>query len=507
MTAAPPPHVLARYDFESYCAYMQPGYIKARHTRYLCHKLDEVAAGRIKRLIVCMPPRHSKSWHISRLFPAYYLGKYPHRQVIGATHSGSLATDFGRDVRDFIEDEQSQLVFPGVRCKQDSKAANKFHVERKGSKHRGVYVTATRTGRKSGRGADLLLVDDLLDEMETYSPAAIQQAQRALRGLRTRLQKNAAIVLLMNRTGEDDPIAYALENFKHEGWEVVSFQAIAEQDERYEMPGGEVWERKAGEALWPEMFSLEALEALRTGMPIHEWSAKYQQRPIPIGAKLVDEAWFEDRRYDDDPEDILRDALRIITTEDTSKGTATGARTAIGLIAETKRGAFLLRVWAERWQMPQIIEKSKEAAVAGNPHMVLIEDKSTGESLIQLLRAEQAGAVRPQDGQVRWRWPIEPIRPVQDKVVRFAASTPAMKNGELWLPSRQNRHTRDWLPKFEAELFRYPNTDQRDQGDMISQFLNWRRENPLEGMKSLTGFGKMSEELSNAYDQDDVAAW
>lgn len=390
MTSAPPPHILARYDFESYCAFMQPGYQKAKHTRYLCYKLDEVKAGRIRRLIVCMPPRHSKSWHISRLFAPYYLGHYPHKQVIGATHSGGLATDFGRDVRDFIEDEKHRLVFPGVRCKQDSRAANKFHIEKVNSRHRGVYVSLTRTGRKSGRGADLELIDDLLDEMETYSPAAILQAQRALRGLRTRLQKDGAIVLLMNRTGEDDPIAYALREMAHEGWEVINMQAIAEQDERYEMPGGEVWERKAGEALWPEMFPLEALEALRTGMPIHEWSAKYQQRPIPIGTKLVDEAWFEDRRYDDDPEDILREAMRVTVTEDTSKGTATGARTAIGLIAETRRGAFLLRVWAERWQMPQIIEKSKDAAVAGNPHMVLIEDKSTGESLIQLLRAEQA---------------------------------------------------------------------------------------------------------------------
>ncbi len=502
-----PLHVLARYDFISFCQWMQPGYLVANHARVLAAKLEEVAAGKCKRLIVTMPPRHSKSWHISRLFPAWYMGRFPHRQVLTCTHSGPLATDFGRDVRDFINDELFAATFPGVRCKPDSKAANKFHVVNARDRQTGIYCSLSRDGRKSGRGADLLLGDDLLDEMECYSDAKKEAARRALRGLRTRLQKNAAIILLMNRVGDDDPIAYALDTWKHEGWEVVSFPAIAEHYEEWALPDGTKWTREPGDALWPEMFDVAALEALRDGMPLHEWMSKFQQSPIPIGGKLVDEEWFVERRYHDDPRDILRSADRITISADTSKGSATGAQSALSIWAETSKGAFLCGVLADRWQMPMLVSSTKDAAEQSNPHNVLIEDKSTGESLIQILRAEQAMTLRPQPGQVRWRWPIEAIRPVQDKVVRFAAATPVMRNGEVWLPARNNPHTRSWLSKFEAEFFKYPNTPLKDQGDTVSQFINWRRENPLEGSKPLTGFGKMSEELSSAYNQDEVAAW
>lgn len=503
-----PPHVLARYDFISYCSYMQPGYIVANHARVLAAALERVAAGKLKRLIVTMPPRHSKSWHISRLFPSWYLGKYPQRQVICCTHSGQLATDFGRDVRDFINDEDFfGQVFPGVGCKPDSKAAGKFHVVRKGNKATGVYCSLSRDGRKAGRGANLLIIDDLLDEMETYSDAKKEAARRAMRGLRTRLQKDAAIVLLMNRTGDDDPIAYALETWGHEGWEVISFPALAEEREEWTLPDGTKWVREVGDPLWPEMFDKAALEALRDGMPLFEWLSKYQERPIPIGGKLVSEEWFAERRYMDDPADLLKDAQRITLSEDTSKGSATGARSAISIWAENERGAFLCGVLADRWQMPDLIARSKAAAELANPHAVLIEDKSTGESLIQILRAEQAGSLKPQPGQVRWRWPIEAVLPVQDKVIRFAAITPALKSGEVWIPAKNNPHTRDWMPKFEAEFFRYPNTELKDQGDTVSQFMNWRRENPLGGNKAPKGFGRLSEQLSEAYGGDEPSAW
>lgn len=507
--SGPTPEQWARNRYGHYCRYMRPGYVRGRHLDILCAKLDDVAKGRIKRLIVEMPPRHSKTEHIGRLFPPYFLGRYPSKKVMYATHSASIATDVGRDVRDYILDDSYQSVFPGVTCRSDSKAANKFHIERPGMRkpENGFFITISRDGRKSGRGADLLLIDDLLDEMETYSDAKKEAARRAMRGLRTRLQPNAAIILLMNRVGDDDPIAYAKEAWAHEGWEVVGFSAVAEEREEWNLPDGSQWIRQPGDALWPEMYDAAALDALRLTMPVHEWSAKFQRRPIPMGGKMVDEEWFAERRYDDEPAEILRTAQRITLTADTSKGTATGARSALGLIAENERGAFLLRVWAERWQMPLLIEHSKQAAMQGEPHAVLIEDKSTGESLIQILRAEQAGTLKPQPGQVRWRWPIVDIRPTQDKLVRFAACTPALKDGALWLPSRHNSHTSDWLPKFEAEFFRYPNTELKDQGDMISQFLNWRRENPLEGIKGPKGFGQMSEALSKAYSQDDIAAW
>lgn len=486
----------AAFDLISFCQFMQPGFMDPPHLRLVAGKLEEVAAGKIKRLIVTLPPRHGKSWLISRYFPAWYMGRNPSRQLLNCTHGGDLSTDFGRDVRDLIEDEDFQRVFPGVRCKQDSKAANRFHVTRAGTKDKGIFKALTRQGKKSGRGAHLLLIDDLLDEMEIYSEAAKEQARRAVRGLRTRLMPDAAIVMIMSRCAEDDPVGYVLDEMKHEGWEALSLPAIAEVDESHAMPDRSTWVRRAGEALWPQQYPLEALEALKAGMPLHEWFAKYGQRPIPMGARLVEEEWFKAKRYDDSIESIMGRALRITISGDTSKGTATGARTALGVFAETRDGAYLVGVAAERWQVPIIIEQLFAMARAVKPHNVLIEDKSTGEGIIQTLEADTA-----------WKWPIVAIMPPpgMDKLVRFSVSTPMMKAGHLWLPFKGHPECTAWQVKFEDEFFRYPNCSTKDQGDMLSQFLNWLRENPLPLPITKT-LGEIAEHYSELLNQS-VEVW
>lgn len=487
------PEAIARHDLLSFCRLMEPGFKTPAHIRLLAGKLEAVATGKTKRLIINLPPRHGKSWLISRFFPAWYMGKFPGHQLLNCTHGGDLSTDFGRDIRDLIEEDDFQRVFPGVQCKQDSKAANRFHITKAGTRERGIFKALTRTGKKSGRGANLLLIDDLLDEMEIYSQAAKEQAKRAVRGLRTRLMPEGAIVLIMSRCADDDPVGFVLSDLKHEGWEVLTLPAFAVSDERHMLPDGTVWARAAGDALWPEQWPAEALAALRDGMPLHEWSAKFQQQPIPLGQRLVEEEWFRDRRYDCATADILRDAVRITLSADTSKGTATGARTAIGVWAETRRGAYLLHVAAERWQVPIILEQLKALAGLHKPHSVLIEDKSTGEAIIQLLRNDE-----------RWTWPIAAIIPPpgMDKIVRFAASTPAMRESQVWLPARGHPEAK-WLPKFEAELFAYPNTPERDQGDMVSQFLNWRRENPLpDSSKAWGTLLSRFKDLGQAFDDE-----
>lgn len=489
-----PPQVLARHDLISYCQFMEPGFEAPPHIQLLAGYLKQVADGKIKRLIVSLPPRHGKSHIISKHFPAWFMGRRPNAQVLNATHTAELAVEFGREVRDAIEDPNFQAVFPGVRCKQDSKAAGRFHVQHAQRKLKGVYKCFGRRGKPAGWGADLALIDDLLDEGEIYSDAAKDEARRAVRKLRTRLMPGGAMVFIMSRGAEDDPVGYVLEELKHEGWVVLSLPAIAEHDEEHQLPYGKVWVRRAGEALWPARYPVEALEALRAGMPVHEWSAKYLQRPIPMGSRLVEELWFTDRRYDDDPEDLLRAALRITISGDTSKGTATGARTALTIWAELPRGAFLCEVAAERWQVPEIIQRIKDLCAAVHPHWLLIEDKSTGEAIIQLLRADAT-----------FTTPIEAIIPPagMDKVVRFAAATPPMKSGQVWLPRKGHPRCAHWQPKFEMELFRYPNCPEKDQGDSVSQFLNWRRENPLPQAKTSSGWAEMSQQLSQAYSAEE----
>lgn len=494
MTVAP--EVMARHDLISYCHFMQPDFMSPPHLRMLAAKLEAVERGEIKRLIVNIPPRHGKSQLISKHFPAWYFGRHPDHQVLNATHTEELATDFGREVRDFIEDESYQRVFPGVRCSQNSKAAGRFNISKNGAKANGVYKCLGRRSKAAGRGAHLLNMDDLLDEMEIYSDAAKEEARRAVRRLRTRLMPGGAVVAIMSRCADDDPVAYLLTELKHEGWEVFSLAAIAERNEVHELPFGKQWMRAQGEALWPSQYPLAALEALRAGMPLHEWCSKFQQNPIPMGTRLVEEGWFKERRYDDSIASLMRRAMRISISADTSKGTATGARTGIGVFAENRSGAYLVGVAAERWQVPVIIERLFAMAREAKPHQVLIEDKSTGEGILQTL-----------DADPKWTWPLERIMPPpgMDKVVRFSVSTPAMKAGQLWLPVKGHPECTAWQVLFEDELFRYPNCANKDQGDMLSQYLNWRRENPLP-LAVTKSLGEIATEYSELLAQD-VEVW
>lgn len=477
MSITLPPEALARHDFISFIRYVRPDLMIPKHWIIIAWWLEQIEAKRERRLILEVPIRHGKTEEAHRLFPPWYFGRGPTRQILTSTHKDSLALDCGRDIRNYVDAAEYARVFPGVALAPDSKAIGKFHVRKAGERREGVLRTVGRRGDASGVGADLLIIDDLLGETEAHSQAAKEEARIMLRALMRRLEPNAAVLLIQSRIAEDDPAGYAMEAFPMEGWRRIRFPALAEHDESHMMPDGSTWERKEGEALWQERYPLARLEQIRDQMPLHEWSSSYQQRPIPVGSRLVEEAWFENRRYTEDPASLLTDAQRIVVSADTSKGTATGARTAIGVWAERPRGTHLVEVQAERWQVPVIIERLKSICERVKPHAVLIEDKSTGEAIIQLLRADRS-----------WKWPIVAIMPPAglDKVVRFAASTPAMKTGDVWLPAKAHPSCRAWQSKYEGELMHYPNVPEKDQGDMTSQYLNWRRENPRHVQRSLS---------------------
>lgn len=489
-----PLHVLARHDFISAVKLWRPDLDLPKHWIYTAAILEDLEAGRQRYVILEEPIRHGKTERAHRLFPAWYLGRGPTRQILSATHKDSLALDCGRDIRNYVDSEEYQQTFPGVSLAPDSKAKGKFHVCKVGEKRQGVLTTVGRRGDASGRGANLLIIDDLLGETEAHSDASKEEAKIMLRALIRRCEPNASVLIIQSRVAEDDPAGYAPEAFPLLPWKRVRFPALAEENEEFVMPDGSIWARRVGDALWEERWSREYLEKQQAQLPAHEWSSSYQQRPIPMGSRLVEEEWFADRRYDDDPEDLLRAALRITISGDTSKGTATGARTALTVWAELPRGAFLCEVAAERWQVPEIIQRIKDLCAAAHPHWLLIEDKSTGEAIIQLLRADAT-----------FTTPIEAIIPPagMDKVVRFAAATPPMKSGQVWLPRKGHPRCAHWQPKFEMELFRYPNCPEKDQGDSVSQFLNWRRENPLPQAKTSSGWAEMSQQLSHAYSAEE----
>lgn len=242
----------------------------------IAERLEAVERGDIKRLMIFMPPRHGKSELASRRFPAWYLGKNPKAEIIAASYNSDLAADFGRDVRAIVAGRDSQAVFPGVALRQDSKAADRWHTNAGGA-YRAAGVGTAMTGR----GADLLLIDDpVKDREEADSELRRDRVWDWYRSTAyTRLSPDGRIVVIQTRWHEDDLSGRLLEQAANDGdqWEVLSLPAVLTN----------------GEALWPERFPLERLDAIKRTIGPREWSALYMQRPQPDEGTFFQRDWFQ----------------------------------------------------------------------------------------------------------------------------------------------------------------------------------------------------------------------
>lgn len=267
----------------SYAAYQWPGYRDADHHRLIARHLEAVERGEIKRLMITMPPRHGKSMLASEFFPAWYLGRNPDHYVVTATYAQELADDFGRKVKNQIEDPAFQAVFPGVGLADDSKSAKRFHIEGSlgGYEHslaqRGAFYAVGVGGPLTGRGAHLLLIDDPVKNREDADSEIIRKKTKDwyTSTAYTRLMPGGRIVIIQTRWHEDDLSGWLLADHDHEGWVRLDLPAINE----------------AGEALWPEQYDIESLEKIRQAIGPRDWSALYQQRPAPDTGDYFKREW------------------------------------------------------------------------------------------------------------------------------------------------------------------------------------------------------------------------
>lgn len=268
----------------AYAAYQWPGYKDAAHHRLIARHLEAVERGEIKRLMITMPPRHGKSMLASEFFPAWYLGRNPDHYVVTATYAQELADDFGRKVKNQIEDASFQAIFPGVTLAGDSKSAKRFHVHGSmgGYEHstnqRGAFYAVGVGGPLTGRGAHLLLIDDPVKNRED---AESEITRRKIRDwysstAYTRLMPGGRIVIIQTRWHEDDLAGWLQAEHMHEGWVVLDLPAIND----------------AGEALWPEQYPIEALEGIKRALTPRDWSALYQQRPSPDTGDYFKREWI-----------------------------------------------------------------------------------------------------------------------------------------------------------------------------------------------------------------------
>ena len=433
---------LAHQDLACYAMALWPRFELASHHSLIVSRLEAVERGQESRLIVCIPPRHGKSLLTSTLFPAWYLGRHPDRQVIFATYGQELSDDFGRRVRNLIVDPLHQAIFPDCRLNDDSAAAHRFNTTRGGA-----YFAVGRGGPITGRGAHLLIIDDPLKDAEEASSDTIRKslhdwfAQVAY----TRLMPGGAIVLIQTRWHSDDLAGRLLNAKDSERWELLSLPAIAEGDESF---------RKEREALWPSRFPIQELERIRTAIGGRAWASLYQQRPSAAEGAIFKRDYWQFYRQPLNTKFSLvvqscDTAFKTGTENDYSVCTTWGA---------TENGYYLLHLWRGRVEFPELKRILSSLATQWNPHAILIEDKASGQSLVQELRNSSV-------------LPVIPVKVDTDKIARAQAVTPLIEAGKVYLPE-----SAPWLAEFINEMASFPTGVNDDSVDSTTQALTYIRE-------------------------------
>lgn len=420
---------LARHYLIAYCKRMYPEYKVADHIAVIANALERVESGECKRLMISMPPRHGKSQLASEFFPAWYLGRNPDKYIITATYSQDLANDFGRKVRNQMLDPYHQSAFPDCRLVDDSKAKNKFNTTKKG-----VYYAVGVGASATGRGAHLLLIDDPLKGRKEAESEVMRQ------GLKdwytsvayTRLMPGGAIIIIQTRWHSDDLIGWVEREHKHEEWEILNLPAIDND----------------GQPLWPEQYPLETLLNIKQTIGSRDWEALYQQRPAASEGEIFKREWWQ--RYQEAPK-----LKWIMQSWDTAfKKGAENDYSVCTTWGVSNKGYYLLDCWKGKVEFPELKRTVINIAAKWNPRAVLIEDKASGQSLIQELKSNT-------------KLSILPISVDSDKLTRAYAVTPMIEAGNVYLPEEST-----WVQDFIDECAVFPNGVNDDSVDSLTQALN-----------------------------------
>ena len=420
------------------------------HIEVIAAKLAAVRAGKIRRLVVNLPPRHLKSLLASVAFPAWCLGREPSAQILCVSYAQDLADKLSRDCRHIVGSGWYRQIFPGTRLSPQRAAMPEFDTTAQGCR-----LATSVGGVLTGRGADLIIIDDPLKPEE-----ALSQAQRQASNdwydhtLYSRLNDKltGAIVLIMHRLHQDDLTAHVL---AQEAWEVVRLPALAEADEELcadTALGPQCFTRRRGEALQPEREPLAVLEHIRRTIGEYNFAGQYQQAPAPLGGGLVKAVWFP--RYG--PEELPPRFERIVQSWDTAnKASELSDFSVCTSWGVAGKNLYLLDVLRRRMEYPELKRAVREQYERLRPDVVLIEDRASGTQLIQELLADGLHAVTR-------------YRPQSDKIMRMHAQTAMIENGFVYLPEAA-----PWLAPYLAELTTFPNGKHDDQVDSTAQMLDW----------------------------------
>ena len=434
---------LARRHVLDWCQYVDQDYTTPAHVRLLAEKLEAVERGEIKRLMVFEPPRHGKSELITKRFPAWFLGRNPDKRVIQASHGSDLAGEFGRAARNEFE-EHGGAVF-GQSVAVDSSAANRWDI----AGRKGGTVAAGVGGSLTGRGADLLIIDDpVKDAKEVESELQRKRVWDWYTHVaRTRLHPGGAIVVVLTRWHDDDLAGRLLEQDEDgtgEEWEILSLPAIAGDDDQLG--------RETGEPLWPERFTLDELEAIRDTVGSRAWASLYQQDPTPNKGIVFDSTEF--RYWDTLPElDLMIQSWDLTFDDDEGNDYSVGQVWGVkGL------DRYLIHQIRSRMdvnaQLRGIRLLAKEYPLARGKY---VEKAGNGAAVLKLLRNELEGMV-----------PVK-VAGGPGKKIRARAITPLFESGKVYFP---NPDRVPWVEGLVKELTQFPRGKHDDQVDALSQALS-----------------------------------
>lgn len=424
---------------------------RPQHIALLDDKLWQLANGRIKRLMVFMPPRHGKSALCSHYFPAWYVGAFRKRFML-ASYEASFAASWGRLARDVLL-EFGPLLW-NVHVSPTPSAADWWELEGAQGQN-GVMMTAGVGGALTGKGAAILAIDDpVKNAEEAASPTMREKAwQWYTSTAYTRLEPDGAVLLIQTRWHEQDLAGRILSEQGPRGWDIISLPAIAEHDERYDIDGGDDFTRREGEALWPDRFSAQRLAAIRADVGSTVWAALYQQRPTPDGGLIWHREWF--KRYS--ALGGLPQFTRIIQAVDTAF--KTGVASDYSVIATwgyTGSAIYLLDIWRNRVEYPELKRALADQAAKWQPHVIYVEDAASGQSIIQELGRETA-------------LPIVPLKPLGSKEARAAAVSPLAESGNVYIPD--SAPDKPWVNDWLEEHVAFPRGAHDDMVDTTSMAL------------------------------------
>jgi predicted phage terminase large subunit-like protein len=433
------------------------------HLEVIAAKLTAVRNGEIKRLIINLPPRSLKSLMASIAFPAWCLGHDPSAQILCVSYAQDLADKLARDCRSIVLSGWYRRIFP-TRLAAHRQAVAEFITTRQG------YRLATSNGGVlTGRGADMILIDDPLKPEEALSDAQRQAANEWFsHTLYSRLndKRHGAIVIVMQRLHEDDLVGHVL---AQEPWEVVRFPAIAEADEVHEIEtiwGPRTFMRRRGEALHPGREPLDTLDRILRTVGEYNFAGQYQQSPAPLGGGLVKKEWFKYYGEKDRPESFDR----IVQSWDTAnKATELSDFSVCTTWGIKGKNLYLLGVLRKRLEYPALKRAVREQQSLFNANVVLIEDKASGTQLIQELIVDGC-------------YGVTRYKPECDKIMRLHAQTAMIENGFVWIPQ-----TAPWLAEYLHEMTVFPKGKHDDQVDSTAQFLDWfKKPMPYWGLYEFT---------------------